>query len=226
MSPNCYTHRHLLSPLDRLQPFWAAFLRSRFAMRLMALCCLVSMPPMLVSALPRAMQPTGGPPLSGAVPDRDDVSGPRVHTQLTADMPASIAKSKLEECGDWCAEDGAQLQEGDEHCGWDGCTGCKGCAEGLAASAAPAESDRDGHASSERVTKEKQQQGQGQQHQQQQQRQQQQQGSPRVRGPAGGSSLYGGALEPPQYSSDVEPSRGSARPHATSTRGEVETART
>ena len=63
------------------------------------------------------------------------------------------------------------------------------------------------------------------QQQQQQQRQQQQQGSPRVRGPAGGSSFYGGALEPPQYSSDVEPSRGSARPHATSTRGEVESAR-
>ena len=81
-----------------------------------------------------------------------------------------------------------------------------------------------------------------------QQQRQQLQESPRVRGPAGGSSLYaaaprggGGAaayagagvgcsgLEPPQYSSDVEPSRAmsnASRAYATSTRGEVETART
>ena len=81
-----------------------------------------------------------------------------------------------------------------------------------------------------------------------QQQRQQLQESPRVRGAAGGSSLFapaprGGAgaaayagtgvgssgLEPPQYSSDVEPSRGMSnapRPYATSTRGEVGTART
>ena len=33
-------------------------------------------------------------------------------------------------CGDWCEENGATLQQGDEKCGYESCSGCRGCRTG------------------------------------------------------------------------------------------------
>ena len=59
-----------------------------------AMLCLTAAP-LLVCALPRTLQPLGGPPFSGAAPDHDG-AGP-VHTQLAADKPASMPGRHLQE---------------------------------------------------------------------------------------------------------------------------------
>jgi hypothetical protein len=58
-------------------------------MGLGSLLCLVA--PLLTSALPRALQPEGGrPPVVGGARDDHDASGRPLHTQIAADMPASM----------------------------------------------------------------------------------------------------------------------------------------
>ena len=51
--------------------------------------CLVA--PLLISALPRTLQPEGGrPPVAGGARDGEDASGGPLHTQIAADTPASM----------------------------------------------------------------------------------------------------------------------------------------
>ena len=59
--------------------------------------------PLLASALPRTLQPAGGPPLSRAAPDPDGAGQP-VHTQLAADRPASILGQGEFYDGQWHGE--------------------------------------------------------------------------------------------------------------------------
>ena len=60
-----------------------------------AALCLVAAAPLLVSALPRTLQPAGGPLLSGTAPAPDGARP--VHTQLAADKPASMPGRHLQE---------------------------------------------------------------------------------------------------------------------------------
>ena len=68
-------------------------IRQSLPMRLSVLSLIAAQ--LLVSALPRTLQPVDEPPLSGAAPDHDD-AGP-VHTQIAADMPASMPGRHLQE---------------------------------------------------------------------------------------------------------------------------------
>ena len=60
-----------------------------------SLLCLASAAPLLVSALPRALQPEAGLSLVGAAQDDDDVPGRPIHTQIAADMPSRLPRMLL-----------------------------------------------------------------------------------------------------------------------------------
>jgi len=56
-----------------------------------------------------------------------------LRTSANYRKPGMLRLAATGACGDWCEENGAALQEGDEKCGYEGCKGCKGCIGGHAA---------------------------------------------------------------------------------------------